>query len=87
MKVAVFGGIYIDIISQVASIPSPGHTVIAEQVEVSLGGKASNTAVAMARQGVSIIMVGEVGTDPLGQKALDAFKLEHIDTKLVAQRP
>lgn len=48
MKVAVFGGIYIDIISHLASIPIPGETVIADQVEVALGGKASNAAVIMA---------------------------------------
>ena len=64
--VGVVGSINVDLLLKVRDLPGPGHTVLGEGGTVSPGGKGSNQALAAARQGVAVAMVGAVGDDAHG---------------------
>ncbi len=59
--VVVVGSINQDIVVQVPTPPGPGETVLADAVSITPGGKGANQAVAAARAGASVTMVGRVG--------------------------
>jgi ribokinase len=59
--VVVVGSINQDIVVQVPAPPGPGETVLADAVSITPGGKGANQAVAAARAGASVAMVGRVG--------------------------
>ena len=68
--VIVFGSINLDLIFSVATIPRPGETVLGPSTRIEPGGKGANQAVAAARDGAVVAMVGAVGSDTLGEGAL-----------------
>lgn len=62
-KVAVVGSINIDLVTQVARFPKPGETILGGDLETIAGGKGANQAVAAARLGAEVAMLGRVGDD------------------------
>ncbi|MEO6246606.1 MAG: PfkB family carbohydrate kinase, partial [Opitutaceae bacterium] len=78
-RVAVFGSLNIDLILQVPSLPRAGETIVARAVEQQFGGKGANQAVAAARQGASVVMVGAVGDDVHGENYRRCLEVEGID--------
>ncbi|HLB80215.1 MAG TPA: PfkB family carbohydrate kinase, partial [Dongiaceae bacterium] len=62
--IVVFGSINIDIVVPVAALPKPGETVLGPGYRLVPGGKGANQALAAARAGASVRMVGRVGRDP-----------------------
>ena len=82
--VTVIGSVNIDDSIRMARLPGPGETVGARGVTTELGGKGANQAVAAARAGARVSMVGAVGTDDstLAVQALDA---DGIDTSALAR--
>ena len=68
--VIVFGSINLDLIFNVPAIPRPGETVLGPSTRIEPGGKGANQAVAAARDGAVVAMVGAVGLDALGDGAL-----------------
>jgi ribokinase len=69
-EITVVGSINLDLVSKVERLPRPGETVSGATLERVPGGKGGNQAVAAARLGANVRMVGCVGTDPLGEEAL-----------------
>ncbi len=65
--VVVVGSLNVDIFSRVASLPKPGQTVSATSLARRFGGKGANQALAAARQGARVRMVGCVGDDDEGR--------------------
>lgn len=65
----------------------PGETLKAESTEYMSGGKGANQAVAAARAGADVIMVGAVGTDGFGGELCDSLNREGIDTQYVFKKP
>ncbi len=57
------GSVNADLSFTVASLPRPGQTVLASELSLSPGGKGANQAVAAARAGASVHLVGALGTD------------------------
>ena len=55
-------------------IPKPGETILGGEFHTAPGGKGANQAVAAARIGGKIAMVGRVGTDPFGDNLLANLK-------------
>ena len=47
----------------VAALPRPGQTVLAHKVQRQFGGKGANQAIAAARQGAQVALLGAVGDD------------------------
>ena len=62
-KIVVVGSINMDICYRVAHIPAPGETIIASDVIKSPGGKGANQAVAAAKLGANVAMIGCIGND------------------------
>ena len=68
--IVVFGSINTDLVFRLDQIPVPGQTLIADGLTVQPGGKGANQAVAAARDGAAVTMVGAVGDDALAETAL-----------------
>lgn len=81
----VFGSINIDLVFRVAALPGPGDTVLAPGYATVPGGKGANQAVAAARDGARVRMVGRVGGDAFARLALDSLGGAGVDTAAVAR--
>src|SRR5438270_8777896 len=64
--VIVVGSINMDLVVRLARLPRPGETVPAHDLQTIPGGKGANQAVAAARLGARVTMVGRVGDDTFG---------------------
>jgi ribokinase len=81
--IVVVGSLNRDRLLQVERIPRAGETVLAEGAGSHRGGKGANQAVAAARLGASVAMVGKVGADADGTSYLRALVTEGIDVDAV----
>ncbi|MBF0804350.1 MULTISPECIES: ribokinase [Neisseria] len=78
-KITVTGSINIDLVTSSPRFPQPGETLMGTSFERFMGGKGANQAVAAARLGASVSMVGAVGSDAFGREALENLKREGIN--------
>ena len=81
--VVVVGSINVDYVIRVPRRPAPGETVGDGTLEVHAGGKGSNQAVAAARSGAAVEMVGCVGQDAAGRSRIDDLTAEGVGTSHV----
>ena len=81
------GGINMDLSAAARRMPAPGETVFGDSFRVAPGGKGANQAVAAARLGADVRMVGRVGADDFGAALLDNLRREGIDVSGVATDP
>jgi ribokinase len=65
--VVMAGALNADLCLRVGRLPAPGETVAGRDPEILPGGKASNQAVAAARLGGQVRLVGAVGDDENGR--------------------
>ena len=82
-KIAVLGSINMDLVIRCDHLPKPGETVAARSMAEVPGGKGANQAVAAARCGGAVQMIGRVGDDGFGQKLLNNLLEESIDCSAV----
>ncbi len=66
--IVVVGSINIDLVSKAERIPVSGETVLATDFKTHLGGKGANQAVAIARLGHPVHLIGKVGSDSFGER-------------------
>jgi ribokinase len=76
--IAVVGSLNVDISVNVARFLQPGETMTGTKFSVFTGGKGGNQAVAAARLGAKVAMVGCVGGDANGRMYLDTLRSEGI---------
>jgi ribokinase len=86
-RVTVIGSLNMDISVTVPSLPGPGMTVLGSAARFSPGGKGGNQAVAAARLGAEVRMVGCVGDDAFGRQLLADLQAEHVSTDHVRTVP
>ena len=86
-RVIVVGSINVDLVVAVERLPLPGETVLGGTFSRHFGGKGANQAVAAARAGAQVSIVGAVGEDDYGAAAVEALTLEGIDVSAVQRRP
>jgi ribokinase len=78
-EVVVVGSINVDLVAQVSRHPEPGETVLGRSSTTLPGGKGANQAVAAARLGTGVAMVGAVGTDAYADVALSGLREAGVD--------
>lgn len=81
--VIVVGSINQDVSVSVPSFPSAGQTVLGGALAITPGGKGANQAVAAARLGATVTMVGRVGDDAAGHAMLDNLSANGVDVSKV----
>ena len=85
-KVVVCGSINMDLVVRTPKLPSPGETLIAHALAEVPGGKGANQAVAAARLGARVRMIGCVGEDGFGSWLMRQLHDECIDTQHIATK-
>ncbi|NLV73472.1 MAG: ribokinase [Chloroflexi bacterium] len=79
-RVLVLGSLNMDLVVGSERVPLSGETIFGRSFATFLGGKGANQAVAAARLGVPVGMVGAVGGDAFGAQLADTMAQEGIDT-------
>jgi ribokinase len=79
-RIAVLGSITLDAVARMPRFPSPGETLFADRLDVFPGGKGLNQAIAAARLGASVTLLGRVGRDVFADILLDAAAGDAVDT-------
>ena len=87
MKIVVVGSLNMDYILQVPHIPREGETILSTETDTSLGGKGLNQAVAAARSGAEVAMIGAVGEDEDGKIMKDLLVKEGINHEGLDRQP
>ncbi len=87
--IVVFGSINIDLVVRVKKLARPGETIAGEDLQMFPGGKGANQAVAAARAGASVAMVGALGKDGFAETAMTGLKVAGIGIEAihVCERP
>ncbi|MFW9080104.1 ribokinase [Pseudomonas sp. P2757] len=83
-KVVVIGSLNMDLVTRAPRLPRGGETLIGHSFATVSGGKGANQAVAAARLGAQVAMVGCVGNDPYGVQLREALLADHIDCQAVS---
>jgi ribokinase len=81
--IAVVGSLNLDLVVRVPRLPGPGETVSGGDVFRNPGGKGANQAVAAARLGRRVAMVGCVGDDQAGRDLLASLAADRVNTSYV----
>ncbi|WP_331767898.1 ribokinase [Embleya sp. NBC_00896] len=82
-RVVVVGSLNMDVVVRVRVLPAPGETVSGEDAVRGAGGKGANQAVAAARLGAAVRLVGLLGDDPFGTELRDRLVAEGVDDSAV----
>jgi ribokinase len=82
-EILVIGSLNADLVVRAPRFPAPGETISGEDLSIIPGGKGANQAVAAARQGASVAMVGRVGDDSFGPTLLQNLRENKVDTARV----
>jgi ribokinase len=83
--IVVVGGINSDFVLRGGRVPSPGETVVMDEFFQGPGGKGANQAVAAARLGARVAMIGCVGDDERGDAAIKNLQTEGVETRFLAR--
>ena len=81
--ILVAGSLNTDLVVHTPRFPQPGETISGEDLQVIPGGKGANQAVAAARHGAQVSMLGRVGTDNFGDFLLENLKSNNVDSRYV----
>jgi ribokinase len=87
MSIVVFGSINMDLVSRVPRLPAPGETLSGSSFFTAPGGKGANQAVACARLGALVAMIGRVGEDVFGNLLRDGLNAYGVDVSAVVTAP
>ena len=82
-NICVIGSLNMDLVVKVDTMPKGGQTLIGSNFKEVPGGKGANQAVAMARLGGNVSMIGKVGNDGFGQTLLNALKADNVNTDYI----
>ncbi len=77
--IVVVGSLNIDLVAHCVRIPVPGETILGKDFATHPGGKGGNQAVAVARLGYPVSMIGRVGDDDFGAQLRDHLTQAGVD--------
>ena len=84
-KVVIVGSLNMDLVTRAPRLPRAGETLAGKSFVTVPGGKGANQAVAAARLGASVAMIGCVGDDAYGEQLRTALLAEGIDCQAVTR--
>ena len=79
-KITIVGSINMDLVTITDEVAKQGETVHGEDFRTLFGGKGANQAVAAARLGAEVSMIGKVGNDAFGSRMIENFEANGVDT-------
>lgn len=82
-SLAVLGSTNMDLVAYVDRAPERGETVTGKEFRTIPGGKGANQAVAAARAGGDVLMIGAVGDDAYGVRLRENLEHSGVDTDLL----
>lgn len=82
-NIVVVGSLNMDLVVQTSRLPLGGETIMGTAFHEIPGGKGANQAVAMARLGASVKMIGKIGNDGFGTSLLSTLKVDGVDTTAI----
>ncbi len=85
MSVLLVGSLNIDLVSRVETMAKPGETIMGHDFHTFPGGKGLNQAVAAARAGGEVTMVGVLGRDSNSQIIRSLMRSENINQSFVSE--
>ncbi|MFK8252756.1 ribokinase [Ancylobacter terrae] len=85
MGLVVFGSVNVDVTAYAARLPAPGQTLHGDSYAIALGGKGANQAVALARLGAPVELVGRTGRDAFGALARERLAGFGVGTAHLAE--
>ncbi len=81
--IVVVGSINADLVATVPHIPHIGETITGNTFQIHPGGKGANQAVAVARLGYPVKMIGRLGTDVYGQQLRSHLQTAGVNTDAI----
>lgn len=84
-KVVIVGSLNMDLVTRAPRLPRAGETLAGQSFVTVPGGKGANQAVAAARLGASVAMIGCVGADAYGEQLRAALLAEGVDCQAVTR--
>lgn len=79
--ILVIGSLNMDLIVRTPRLPAPGETILGTTFSTAPGGKGANQAVAAAKLGAPVKMLGRVGADDLGKTMRSNLNAVGVDTQ------
>jgi len=86
-SIVVVGSLNMDLVMRTPRVPVGGETLNGHEFSTLPGGKGANQAVACARLGATVAMIGRVGDDGFGQNLRDGLAADGIDVSGVKPVP
>jgi len=87
MSIVVFGSVNVDVTAYAPRLPRPGETLHGDGYTIALGGKGGNQAVAAARLGASVELVGRTGRDAFGTMARERLTAHRVGVQQLFEDP
>ncbi len=84
-KIVVIGSLNMDLVTNTKNMPKMGETIIGDSFRQIPGGKGANQAVAIARLGGNVGMIGKIGDDGFGETLKNALTQDNVDTKYITK--
>lgn len=83
--IVVLGSLNMDLVVRSPRLPAAGETILGGPFMTFPGGKGANQAVAIARLGAPVAMIGRVGADAFGEELLKAATQDGVDTRAITR--
>ena len=84
-NIVVVGSLHMDLTIKTKTLPSLGETVLGDEFKMSPGGKGANQAVAAAKLGGNVTLIGRVGSEAFGTDLMRNAGQYRINTKFIVQ--
>ena len=85
--IVVAGSLNIDLVVKAPRAPEAGETIRGHDFKIVPGGKGANQAVAAARLGADVAMVGRVGGDAFGPVLINNMAAQGVNTEHITTDP
>jgi len=82
--ILVVGSLNMDLVVRVKEMPQPGETIFGRDFQMVPGGKGANQAIAAARSGAKVTMIGKVGAEDFGMRLIENLAVDNINTEHIS---